>query len=206
MVIRNSKLEVYKIVRVGLEEELTSFNFVFKATRINVSKTTTTFRRQQTQFPLKCFNGSMSSTCPKDYYPTKYEQDQHSSAASTCPEHFKWIREDLKAWKKTGITREMLERGKNISYIRLVVVKGKAYLEKYANSYQTRDVFTIWGFVQLLRLYPGNIPDLELLFETGDKTVVDKDHFQGPPPPIFHYCGQKDAYDIVFPDWSFWGW
>ena len=148
----------------------------------------------------------MTYTCPKDYYPTKLEQDQDSSTASTCPEYFKWIHEDLKPWKRTGITREMMERGRNVSYFRLVIKQGKAYAEMYADSYETRDVFTIWGILQLLRLYPGNVPDLELLFETGDKPVVGKEHFQGTPPPIFHYCGHKNAYDIVFPDWSFWGW
>ncbi|XP_027348989.1 O-glucosyltransferase rumi-like [Abrus precatorius] len=152
----------------------------------------------------------MTSTCPKDYYLTTFEQDQDSSAASTCPEHFKWIHEDLKPWKSTGITREMVERGENISQFRLVIIQGKAYLEKYEGSFQTRDLFTIWGILQLLRLYPGRIPDLELLFATGDVTVVQKQNFQGSqpmsPPPVFHYCGQKNAYDIVFPDWSFWGW
>nr|KYP64423.1 KDEL motif-containing protein 1 [Cajanus cajan] len=149
----------------------------------------------------------MTLTCPKDYYPTRFEQYQDSSTESTCPEYFKWIHEDLKPWKRTGITREMVERGQNVSHFRLVIIQGKAYAEKYAYSYQTRDVFTIWGILQLLRLYPGNIPDLELLFETGDRTVVEKQNFQeSPPPPIFHYCGQKNAYDIVFPDWSFWGW
>ena len=103
-----------------------------------------------------------------------------------------------------------MERGQNLSHFRLVILQGKAYFEKYDNSYQTRDVFTIWGILQLLRLYPGSIPDLELLFQTRDATVVEKQHYQGPhamsPPPVFHYCGQKSAFDIVFPDWSFWGW
>ncbi|KAK7394794.1 hypothetical protein VNO78_15333 [Psophocarpus tetragonolobus] len=100
----------------------------------------------------------------------------------------------------------MVERGRNISYIKLVIIQGKAYIKKYEDSFQTRDVFTVWGILQLLRLYPGKIPDLELLFETGDRAVVDKQHFRESPPPVFHYCGQKNAYDIVFPDWSFWGW
>ncbi|CAJ1818686.1 unnamed protein product [Sphenostylis stenocarpa] len=146
----------------------------------------------------------MTYTCHKDYYPTKLEQDQ--AAASTCPDYFKWIHEDIKPWKRTGITREMVETGKNVSFFRVVIKQGKVYAERCANSYQTRDVFTVWGILQLLRLYPGKIPDLELLFETGDRTVVHEQHFQGPPPPIFHYCGEKNAYDIVFPVWSFWGW
>lgn len=152
----------------------------------------------------------MTYTCPKDYYPTKLEQDQDSSTASTCPEYFKWIHEDLKPWKSKGITRDMVERGKNVSHFRLVIVNGKAYVEKYDKVYQTRDVFTIWGILQLLRLYPGKIPDLDLMFQCGDKPVVLKKDFQGPqamsPPPVFHYCGDENAHDIVFPDWSFWGW
>ncbi|KAG8391810.1 hypothetical protein BUALT_Bualt01G0225600 [Buddleja alternifolia] len=74
----------------------------------------------------------------------------------------------------------------------------------------TRDVVTIWGILQLLRLYPGRIPDLDLMFECGDKPVITKHDFRangGPtPPPVFHYCGDESSYDIVFPDWSFWGW
>ncbi|KAJ0892859.1 putative glycosyl transferase CAP10 domain-containing protein [Helianthus annuus] len=26
------------------------------------------------------------------------------------------------------------------------------------------------------------------------------------PSPLFGYCGDDDSFDIVFPDWSFWGW
>ena len=102
-----------------------------------------------------------------------------------------------------------MERAKSKSHIRIVILNGKAYVKKYRKTFQSRDLFTIWGIIQLLRLYPGMIPDLELLFECGDKTVVDKRQFQGQkisPPPIFHYCGKDDAYDIVFPDWTFWGW
>ncbi|MED6169365.1 hypothetical protein PIB30_020841 [Stylosanthes scabra] len=103
----------------------------------------------------------------------------------------------------------MVDRGQNLSHFRLVIVNGKAYVEKYKKSFQTRDVFTIWGILQLLRLYPGEIPDLELMFQCGDKTVVDKGLYRpgGPqPPPVFHYCGDNNSFDIVFPDWTFWGW
>ncbi|AES80124.2 putative lipopolysaccharide-modifying protein [Medicago truncatula] len=154
----------------------------------------------------------MTRTCQKDHHPIQaFHQDQDpSSSTSTCPEHFRWIHEDLEPWKSTGITRETVESGKNISQLRIVIKKGKAYVETYADSFQTRDLFTVWGIVQLLRLYPGRVPDLELLFETGDRTVLDKKRFQGSQsvtlPPIFSYCGQNDALDIVFPDWSFWGW
>ncbi|KAK7349529.1 hypothetical protein VNO77_06966 [Canavalia gladiata] len=184
----------------------------FSRTSTSFLKTIITFNKQQPQFPLNCTDGNSATTC-QSYYPKNFMLDHDfssSSAASSCPEYFKWIHEDLKPWESTGITRDIMERGKSISHFRLVIVNGRAYIEKHAKSFQTRDVFTIWGILQLLRLYPGKIPDLELMFQCGDKTVVNKEIFNGSaatsPPPIFHYCGEENSYDIVFPDWTFWGW
>ncbi|XP_054781795.1 uncharacterized protein LOC129288988 isoform X2 [Prosopis cineraria] len=134
------------------------------------------------------------------------------ASKALCPEHFRWIEEDLKPWKSTGITREMVELGKSLADFRLVIHKGRAYAETYRKAFQTRDVFTLWGITQLLKMYPGKLPDLELLFQCGDRTVVKTSSFQGsrptlsPPPPVFHYCGDNSSFDIVFPDWTFWGW
>ncbi|CAK8542329.1 unnamed protein product [Lathyrus sativus] len=180
----------------------------FKITSTSRSNTIRFINRRQTMFKLNCFNGNQTKTCPKDNsLAHAFHQDQQHSSPLTCPEYFRWIHEDLKPWKNIGITREMMERGLNISQLRIVIKKGKAYVEVYGDSYQTRDLYTVWGIVQLLRLYPGRVPDLELLFETGDNTVLDKQQFRSvTPPPIFSYCGQKDSLDIVFPDWSYWGW
>ncbi|KAK7340237.1 hypothetical protein VNO77_20935 [Canavalia gladiata] len=182
----------------------------FKTRSNSVSETIRTFSKQKIEYKLNCFNGKMTERCPEDPYPRTFEEDEDSSTAASCPEYFKWINEDLKPWKKTGITREMIEMGEKLAQFRLVIINGTAYFKKYEDAFQTRDVFTIWGILQLLRLYPGKIPDLELLFQTGDVTVVNKRRYQTPkpmsPPPLFHYCGRKSAYDIVFPDWTFWGW
>ena len=104
----------------------------------------------------------------------------------------------------------MVERAKQTANFKLVILKGKAYLETYEKAYQTRDVFSIWGILQLLRRYPGKIPDLELMFDCVDWPVLLVDRYNGPnteqPPPLFRYCGNDATLDIVFPDWSFWGW
>jgi len=164
--------------------------------------------KQQSQFPLKC-NDTKSAPICSSYYPQAFEFDNDSSTTS-CPDYFRWIHEDLKPWRITGITREMVETGRHASHFRLVIVNGKVYVHKIRKVFQTRDVFTIWGILQLLRLYPGKIPDLDLMFQCGDKTVVLKKYFEGPeamsPHPVFHYCGDENSHDIVFPDWSFWGW
>ncbi|KAL0425979.1 UNVERIFIED_CONTAM: hypothetical protein Sradi_1132700 [Sesamum radiatum] len=133
-----------------------------------------------------------------------------NSSAPACPEYFRWIHEDLKPWKESGITREMVEKAKHFSHIRITIVNGRLYIQKFKESFQTRDAVTIWGLLQLLRLYPGRIPDVDLMFACDDRTVVHKRDYSSPnasiPPPVFHYCGEEASYDIVFPDWSFWGW
>ncbi|MFQ6633333.1 hypothetical protein Gotur_012386 [Gossypium turneri] len=163
---------------------------------------------ERIEFRLNCSNSvNLSQTCPENY-PSVFQPQE--SSARTCPDYFRWIHQDLKQWKSSGITEDMIERGKPSADFRLVIVNGKAYVEKYNKPYQTRDVFTIWGILQLLRLYPGKVPDLDLLFYSGDKTMIMKRDYKGlnatSPPPTFHYCGEKAALDIVFPDWTFWGW
>ncbi|XP_010550766.1 PREDICTED: O-glucosyltransferase rumi homolog isoform X1 [Tarenaya hassleriana] len=157
------------------------------------------------EFPLTCTSLSDNSTCPRDNYPTATLAGDSPSAA--CPEYFRWIHEDLRPWARTGITRDAVERAKKTANFRLVIVGGRVYVEKFNEAFQTRDVFTIWGFLQLVRRYPGKIPDLELMFDCVDWPVIKAAEFAGAePPPLFRYCGNDETLDIVFPDWSFWGW
>ncbi|KAL5156395.1 Receptor-like protein EIX2 [Glycine soja] len=155
--------------------------------------------------PLNCTAYNLTGTCP-----TNLQDHQNSPATTTCPDYFRWIHEDLRPWARTGITQDMVERAKQTANFRLIILKGRAYLETYSRPYQTRDVFSIWGILQLLRRYPGKIPDLELMFDCEDWPVVLADRYNGPnveqPPPLFRYCGNDATLDIVFPDWSFWGW
>lgn len=129
--------------------------------------------------------------------------------ASSCPFYFKWIRQDMKPWAKTGITLDMVEAAKKSAYFRLTIVDGRMFVELYRKSYQTRDLFTIWGIAQLLKFYPGMIPDLDLMFNCADRPTFKRADYRNPamsPPPLFRYCGTEDSFDIAFPDWSFWGW
>lgn len=167
--------------------------------------------RQKIEIPLNCSAFSPTRTCPSNY-PTTYSEQDHLDCPlpSTCPDYFRWIYEDLRPWAHTGISRDMVERAKRTASFRLVILNGKAYVETYQKSFQTRDVFTLWGILQLLRRYPGRVPDLELMFDCVDWPVVLTKAYTGPhatsPPPLFRYCGDDNTLDIVFPDWSFWGW
>ncbi|KAM3320021.1 hypothetical protein BC332_08125 [Capsicum chinense] len=164
------------------------------------------------EFPLNCSSGNNTRTCPVNYYPSDYKiiNGKPSSSSPKCPHYFHWIHEDLKPWRTTGITEEMVERAKRTANFRLVILNGRAYVETYEKGFQTRDVFTLWGILQLLRRYPGKIPDLDMMFDCVDWPVVRSSDFAGEnaiaPPPLFRYCGDSQTLDIVFPDWSFWGW
>ncbi|VVA11104.1 PREDICTED: O-glucosyltransferase [Prunus dulcis] len=177
--------------------------------------TTRTSQKHPREIPLNCTAYDLARTCPSNY-PTSTtitshpEQDPDRPLPPTCPEYFRWIHEDLRPWAHTGITRDMIQRAKRTANFKLVIVNGKAYVEKYQKSFQTRDVFTMWGILQLLRRYPGQVPDLELMFDCVDWPVISSNDYSGPnataPPPLFRYCGDDNSLDIVFPDWSFWGW
>ncbi|KAL3349045.1 hypothetical protein AABB24_022269 [Solanum stoloniferum] len=167
-----------------------------------------TIQPQILEFPLDCSAWNQSNKCPINY-PTSYKPLNPNN--STCPEYFRWIHEDLKPWKETGITREMLERGKRNAHFRLIILDGKIYVEKYNTKkfIQTRHLYTMYGIVQLLRWYPGKLPNLEIMFDTDDRPVVRSKDYRKPnsgPPPLFRYCSDWHSLDIVFPDWSFWGW
>ncbi|KAJ0448731.1 putative glycosyl transferase CAP10 domain-containing protein [Helianthus annuus] len=159
-------------------------------------------------FPLECLAWNQTLSCPNNY-PTTHDNLDHSSF-NTCPEYFRWIHEDLRHWRGTGITRDMVEVAKRSAHFRLIILDGKAYVETFRKSFQTRDLFTLWRFQQLLRLYPGRIPDVELMFNCDDRPVFNmKQYFRRPnpgPPPLFKYCSDPWSLDIVSPDWSFWGW
>lgn len=164
------------------------------------------------EIPLNCSLGNLPRTCPANYYPAKIPAESMKSTLPppTCPDYFRWIHEDLWPWRETGITREMVMSARRTANFRLVILNGKAYVETYKKSFQTRDTYTLWGILQLLRRYPGKLPDLDLMFDCVDWPVLRKGHFNSlknpVPPPLFRYCGDDDTYDIVFPDWSFWGW
>ncbi|GMJ06274.1 hypothetical protein like AT5G23850 [Hibiscus trionum] len=167
--------------------------------------------RQRIEIPLNCTNGkNQTQTCPTNYPKTFRTEDIDPSLNPVCPDYFRWIHEDLWPWKTSGITRDMVERANGAATFRLVIKGGKAYVKNYRQAIQTRDVFTIWGILQLLRKYPGGLPDLEIMFDTEDRPAIRSRDYRGPnataPPPLFRYCGDNETLDIVFPDWSFWGW
>lgn len=101
----------------------------------------------------------------------------------------------------------MLESAGSLASFRIVIKSGRLYVAPYTSCFQTRAVFTIWGLLQLLKFYPGLVPDVDFLFGCGDRPRVLRKEYSGKvPPPVFRYCSTVENHDIPFPDWSFWGW
>ncbi|KAK9742953.1 hypothetical protein RND81_03G207600 [Saponaria officinalis] len=182
------------------------------ATNYSAQFTFSMFSKNTTNYPhrdsylLNCTASNMTLTCPANYPPPT----TLSNSNDTCPEYFRWIHEDLKTWKEHGITRDMVESLKEDAHFRVIIVNGTAYVKQYHKAFQTRDVYTLWGILQLLNLYPGRLPDLDLMFQCHDQASIKRDNYKGDAaasaPPQFHYCADDSTFDIVFPDWSFWGW
>ncbi|KAK3135875.1 hypothetical protein QOZ80_5BG0424590 [Eleusine coracana subsp. coracana] len=159
-------------------------------------------------YPRACPRAATSPSPSPAATPSTVEQHRPAAPPLSCPDYFRFIHSDLSPWRDQGITREAVELARDKATFRLVIVGGRAYVEKIRPAFQTRDVFTLWGVLQLLSRYPGRVPDLDLMFFCGDIAVVRRRAFPDPAaaPPLFMYCKDDGALDIVFPDWTFWGW
>jgi len=191
---------------VWKEQALAATN-LFRPNQNEIIVNATIWQRiSQAREMLKCSSSTVCS--PSSWIPLPKNSNYKDEAAS-CPFYFEWIRRDLKPWAKTGITLDMVEAAKPEASFRLTVVNGRMYIESYRKCYQSRDLFTQWGIAQLLKFYPSLLPDLDLMFNCNDNPVIHRADYNdstGPPPPLFRYSGSEDTFDIVFPDWSFWGW
>jgi hypothetical protein len=180
---------------------------LFRANQSEIIVKTTMWQR--ISVTRKMLNCSPSTVCSASSWLPLVKKSSYKDEAAFCPFYFKWIRQDMKPWAKSGITIDMVEAAKPEASFRLTVVNGRMYIESYRKCYQSRDLFTIWGIAQLLKFYPRLLPDLDLMFNCDDNPVIHRGDYNDstkPPPPLFRYSGSEDTFDIVFPDWSFWGW
>ncbi|GFZ19631.1 O-glucosyltransferase rumi-like protein [Actinidia rufa] len=148
---------------------------------------------------LSC-QGSTSDDVPRQ------NQSQLSHQTGKCPELFRWIHQDLEPWDRSGISLTHMMEAKKYAAFRVVIIGGKLYVDFYYACVQSRAMFTVWGLLQLLRRYPGRVPDVDLMFDCMDKPSINREEHQSMPLPLFRYCTTSKHFDIPFPDWSFWGW
>ncbi|GAV66613.1 Glyco_transf_90 domain-containing protein [Cephalotus follicularis] len=123
-----------------------------------------------------------------------------------CPEFFSFIHKDLEPWARNRISINHVMEAKRHAAFRVVIVGGRLFVDLYYACVQSRQMFTIWGLVQLLRRYPDSVPDVDMMFDCMDKPSISRTEHEAMPLPLFRYCTTQDHFDIPFPDWSFWGW
>ncbi|KAL5814779.1 hypothetical protein ACOSQ4_025420 [Xanthoceras sorbifolium] len=149
-------------------------------------------------------------TCPSTFSSAEQRQQraflQSPNHVQQCPEFFRWIHHDLEPWTKTRITTTHIAEAKNLAAFRVVIVGGRLFVDLYYDCVQSRAMFTIWGLLQLLRKYPGMVPDVDMMFDCMDRPTLNRTEYGSLPFPLFRYCTTRDHFDIPFPDWSFWGW
>ncbi|KAI3450312.1 hypothetical protein Pfo_006977 [Paulownia fortunei] len=148
---------------------------------------------------LSCGHISASSNVPR-LDDSKFDQQVQ------CPEFFRSIHKDLEPWVKSKISMAHVIEAQKYAAFRVVIIGGKLYVDFYYACVQSRAMFTIWGFLQLLRRYPGQFPDVDLMFDCMDKPTINRTGHSSMPLPLFRYCTTSQHLDIPFPDWSFWGW
>ncbi|KAL7587002.1 hypothetical protein Lser_V15G38294 [Lactuca serriola] len=166
-------------------------------------------------FPAKTFNnetkiGRASKIVRCSYLScltkSNIGQTTFTRESEKCPDFYRWIHHDLEPWSHTRISYANLMEAKKFASFRVVIISGKLYVDYYYNCVLSRTLFTIWGILQLLKRYPGSIPDVDMMFDCMDRPIVYKRDHSAMPLPIFRYCTTPDHFDIPFPDWSFWGW
>lgn len=131
---------------------------------------------------------------------------QHEESAITCPDVFRSIFHDLEPWAKSKISVNHILEAQKFAAFRIVIIGGKLYVDFYYACVQSRAMFTVWSFLQLLRRHPGKVPDVDLMFDCMDKPTINRTEHASMPLPLFRYCTTPEFFDIPFPDWSFWGW
>ncbi|KAF9599108.1 hypothetical protein IFM89_035387 [Coptis chinensis] len=160
---------------------------------------------------IKCsYLSCVSEIIRPPYRHQHHDLPHYGNASTTCPSFFRWIHHDLEPWAQSRISPSQLIEAQRFAAFRIVIVDGRLYVEHYFACVQTRAMFTIWGFLQLLKRYPGMVPDVDLMFDCMDRPFVNRGKYRPgkrwPPPPLFRYCTNEWNFDIPFPDWSFWGW
>ncbi|KAL0419264.1 UNVERIFIED_CONTAM: hypothetical protein Sradi_1339900 [Sesamum radiatum] len=150
---------------------------------------------------LTCGQTSVNNSSGLDH---NHESDDDQPM--DCPEPFGYIQRDLEPWVESKISMFHIIEAQKYAAFRVVIIGGKLYVDFYYACVQSRAMFTVWGFLQLLRRYPGKIPDLDLMFDCMDKPTINRTEHASMPLPLFRYCTTPEHMDIPFPDWSFWGW
>ncbi|KAK2077103.1 hypothetical protein QBZ16_004737 [Prototheca wickerhamii] len=138
-----------------------------------------------------------------------------------------FIESDLAPWKDSGITLEALEEAENMydicdgDILRFQIISGRLYVYHVTSrglgwypsqlgeghlAARGRVPHTMLMLLDVLRLFPGQIPDLDAVMQLGDFNCVERNASRrGAPVPMFGYSTSEDYHDLVLPDFTYYG-
>ncbi|KAL4422975.1 hypothetical protein ABPG75_009172 [Micractinium tetrahymenae] len=146
------------------------------------------------------------------------------------------IEQDLAPWAKTGITKGMVDGAASLyddcegDLLRFQILNGSLWVQHITErragwfpaefgpgnvAAKGRVPYTILALLETLRLFPGQIPDVDAVFHFADFCCVARNrttlgvslgNAKAPGPlPILGMQGSAAHLDIAFPDFSYWG-
>eukprot|EP00238_Polyblepharides_amylifera_P015848 CAMPEP_0196581682 /NCGR_PEP_ID=MMETSP1081-20130531/35021_1 /TAXON_ID=36882 /ORGANISM="Pyramimonas amylifera, Strain CCMP720" /LENGTH=592 /DNA_ID=CAMNT_0041902005 /DNA_START=123 /DNA_END=1898 /DNA_ORIENTATION=+ len=148
-----------------------------------------------------------------------------------------WIAADLAdgGWDVSGITLPMLAQAQEhgMRTFRVVILDGKLYgrieaTNKMRLRGMSRVWYWVWGLLELLEKYPGQVPDVDMVMQVEDEPKVAKSvkfkpskggparqvpytltgslaQGSNPPPVIFSAVKSEGTLDLLWPLWTIWG-
>lgn len=141
-----------------------------------------------------------------------------------------WIQRDFQPWRAAGISTELVDAyalsGKWHEclgeVLRFQIINGSLWIdhlsERHAGWYPARlgpgalsgkgkIPYAILALLDVLRHYPGQIPDVDAIIHTSDFSCIKATPggLQPLGPPILGYNSDPAHEDVPFPDYSYWG-
>ncbi|PSC76631.1 O-glucosyltransferase 1-like [Micractinium conductrix] len=142
-----------------------------------------------------------------------------------------WIEKDLGAWRDHGITQEVVHAAAQLydvcdgDLLRFQVLNGSLWVQHVTDrrkgwypsglgpgnlASKGRVPYAILALMDTLRMFPGQIPDVDAVLHTADFPCVrhswDAGQPEGRSPMIvLGYQGAPTHHDLPFPDATFWG-
>jgi len=112
---------------------------------------------------------------------------------------------DLATWKKSGITREMIQNaGRGVKY---QIIDGKLYRSKEC-MFGPRCSGVQHFILQILdgkwKPKGPKLPNMEMVINVSDYPQISAHSNNANPSPIFSFSKDNHYLDIMYPAWTFW--
>ncbi|XP_052866551.1 O-glucosyltransferase rumi homolog [Anopheles cruzii] len=116
---------------------------------------------------------------------------------TNCNCHANVLKEDLKQFKATGITKDMIERAKQYG-THYQVIDHKLYRQQDC-MFPAR----CSGVEHFIKPLLSQLPDMDLIINCRDWPQVHR-HWSKEKTPVLSFSKTEEYFDIMYPAWAFW--